>query len=248
VPCTRCRNLSARWSCGCSSVTAVKANVTAGRGMRADRAAVRERVMDDGWIYVRNSGVVVERCAGPIPADEADTEVAVTVVDAAIEPDTRAPVTCGPKVSCWRVTPVTRRPIKADGRRSNPNTRNPVVAVVTVTPIAGGPLIVWCWSGRLFIRGKRRRGIVYRRALIVTRRALVITRARRTLAVARRTLAVARRALAVVRARVRAWVVLRRRRQRPRCECYEQEYRGNQYCGNRSVGLHARSFASRTHM
>jgi hypothetical protein len=77
-------------------MTAVKANVTAGHGMSADRTAIRERMMDDGCIYVRNGGVVVEGSAGPIAADKADTEVAVTVVDAAIETNARAPVTWDP--------------------------------------------------------------------------------------------------------------------------------------------------------
>src|SRR5690348_16905034 len=112
--CARPRKLSTRWSRRYSSMTAVKTNVAAGQGMCADRAAIRERVMDDGCIYVRNGRVVVKGPAGPIAADKPDTVVAVTVVDAAIEPDARAPVTCDPHVSGRCVTPVTRRPIKAD--------------------------------------------------------------------------------------------------------------------------------------
>jgi hypothetical protein len=68
----------------------------------------------DRPINIRDRSVIVEGVAFPAAAIISDTSVAKPVVHATIEPDVWSPVTGVPDVKPSGITPVTRRPEKAD--------------------------------------------------------------------------------------------------------------------------------------
>jgi len=111
APCVARGDLSACRLRGYPAVAAVKAGSTVRERVTCDRAAIRVDVMDDGAVYVRDGRVVVKGPSIPITTDKAGAVVAVTIVDAAVEADTRSPITLYPNVARRREAPITRRPI-----------------------------------------------------------------------------------------------------------------------------------------
>ena len=75
-----------------------------------DDSAVDVDVADDGGVYVRDRGVVVEGSADPGAPDEADADIAEAVINAAIVSNMRTPIAGMPHVNAAAPTPVTGRP------------------------------------------------------------------------------------------------------------------------------------------
>jgi hypothetical protein len=75
-----------------------------------DDRAVDVDVADDGGVYVRDRGVVVEGAADPGAADEAYADIAEAVINAAIVSNMRTPIAGMPHVNAATPTPVTGRP------------------------------------------------------------------------------------------------------------------------------------------
>jgi hypothetical protein len=88
---------------------------------------------------VIDTAVVIEIPAVPIAAFIAFTEITETVIDAAVEANVWAPVARVPKICAAVPTPVTRGPEQARLRRDHPSAGHPVVAIRSVSPVAGSP-------------------------------------------------------------------------------------------------------------
>src|SRR5277367_6164098 len=143
------------------------------RGTRLDAHAAVEAdvlVVDDGVLRddgavlvdvghmdaaeVRDSVVVGKCSTAPLAADETDAAVAEAVVNSAVEADVRAPIASVPAINAASEAPIARSPKNANPGRLHPNTRNPIVARVSVGPIAGGPEIARSGERRLHVHGK----------------------------------------------------------------------------------------------
>src|SRR5580658_5594136 len=83
-------------------------------------------------IHVIHRSVVAELVVSPVSTLVAITTVAIAVVNAAVESDSRAPVAGVPGVRVAAPTPVTRRPQHANHGRLDPCARHPVIAFRTV--------------------------------------------------------------------------------------------------------------------
>src|SRR5215469_11269946 len=129
------------------------------RGARSGRYSARAAVVADAivGIVVHHSdvvdvvnvshvdivhrAVVIELSVVPAPAFVAVTKVAPPVVDAAVEPNCRAPVASVEDISATAPTPPRRSPEITHLGSQNPRSRNPVViAEIRIPrPIAGNP-------------------------------------------------------------------------------------------------------------
>lgn len=110
-----------------------------------------------GDVHIGHAAVVIEVASAPLATVEADSGVAETVVNAAIETDVRAPVAAMENVEAIVPAPPRRGPEHRD-RSDHPCARNPVVAIVIVPgPIAWRPKIAGSGTNRLRINRKSRR-------------------------------------------------------------------------------------------
>src|SRR6188472_1084137 len=116
-------------------------------------------VVNDGFVHVRHRGVVREVVSIPSPAPIAISGVAITVVNAAVKTDMRAPVTLIKDVRTVVPAPPRRGPKHTDGWGLNPHARHPIIIAV-ISPVAGSPDVALGRSGRLLYYGQRRRGDV----------------------------------------------------------------------------------------
>ena len=110
-------------------------------------------VMDDSFIHVRHSGVVLEVVSLPSTAPVAVSGVAITVINASVKTDMGSPVTLVKCISAVVPTPPSRCPKQTHSRRSNPHARYPVIIVVigVPAPITWSPNITCDRTGRLLI-------------------------------------------------------------------------------------------------
>src|SRR5262245_2923109 len=111
--------------------------------------------------HVVHAAVVIEPAVTPIATFITIAEVSESVVYAAVEADVRPPVSGMPDVEAVTPSPVARRPEIARFRREHPGARHPVVAVGTVSPVAGSPDIAIAWASRLHVNRQRRRADPY---------------------------------------------------------------------------------------
>ena len=128
-------------------------------------------VVHQGDIDVVDRAVVVEVAAAPIAALVAEADVAEAVVDAAIVADVRTPIATVKPVMVMPVAPVARRPQGTLVRSLHPRAGHPVVARLTIGPVAGRPQIAIAGSRRLVVVGQGRRRLIggIRRLLSVAR-------------------------------------------------------------------------------
>jgi hypothetical protein len=130
-----------------------------------DRRVVDGGVVDDGSIHdgavvnivdvniadVVHRPVVVELIAVPVTTLVAASNIAKTVVDAAVKADVPAPVTMEKGESATSIAPVSWGPESAIIRRCSPRTGNPVVAFRSVVPVPRSPEISRRGNGRLLV-------------------------------------------------------------------------------------------------
>ena len=155
-------HFSRAWSDADASLSAVVADAV------FYAAAVGVAVEDDGALIdvaateadVGDGTVVVEVIAVPVAAEVAATNVAEAIVNTAVEANVEAPVAVVEAITAAVEAPVWRRPKSAVVGRRAPYARCPVIALITVGPVAGGPDVVGIGSGRLIVIGKGWRGLL----------------------------------------------------------------------------------------
>lgn len=113
-------------------------------------------VSDVGAAEVADAGVVEEAVAAPFATFITCSEVAESVVDSAIEPDMRTPVTVMEVVEATLPAPERRGPEETALRRQDPCAGYPVVALRTIGPVARGPDVAVAGADGLDIDRKHR--------------------------------------------------------------------------------------------
>src|SRR5580704_838305 len=131
------------------AVAAVVADAVHRRRIVDHRCVVN--VVNLGDVYVVNRAVVVKVSAVPAPALIAMTEVAVAVIDPAIETYVGTPV---PVIEVEPVPapgPISRRPEQTGFWSQHPCSRHPIIIVVAVGPVSGYPNIILAGAKRLVV-------------------------------------------------------------------------------------------------
>src|SRR5580704_8246255 len=116
----------------------VEAGTVDDRGVMND-GVVNVRVVDDRRVHMQDSRVVGEVSALPAPAIEAYAAVTESIVNPTVKADVGPPVTGMPGVKAAAPAPVSGSPKKDRPGSHYPDSRNPVVAGITVSPIPRGP-------------------------------------------------------------------------------------------------------------
>src|SRR5580658_1839812 len=155
--CSRCRDMTrmsrgffcSGRACGCSTGSAVVADAVS-RALVAYGFYVS--VVNRAHIYVIHGRVVAELVVSPVSTLVAGTTVAIAIVNAAIEADSRTPVTRVPGICAAAPAPVTRSPKEANAGRLDPCARHPEIAFRTVSPVTGRPEIAVLRTNRLRVR------------------------------------------------------------------------------------------------
>lgn len=123
-----------------------------------DYRPVNISVMDDRRIHIGDRRIVTEPPANPTTAGIAVTIIPASIVHTAIEADMRPPITCVPAINSVDVTPITRRPQKANFRWLSPVTRHPKISIIIIIgPVSGDPEIAIDRTGWLRIHWNDRR-------------------------------------------------------------------------------------------
>ena len=132
--------------------------------------AVDKGVMNDSRIHTRHRGVITEHVSFPSAAPVAIAEVAVTVVNAAVKTDSRAPVAFIKHVSAVVEAPPRGCPKQTHCWWSHPNAWDPIIIHVPIGPVTGSPHIAFDRTGRLLHYRQNRRSDVDRYAYLCDRR------------------------------------------------------------------------------
>ena len=104
--------------------------------------AIDISVANDSSIYMDDRSVVAERITPPATATEADTSIAETVIDTAVEAYCWTPVAFMKEVDAISPTPIAWCPKKAHGWSHHPRARNPVISIGSPSPKTGSPHVV----------------------------------------------------------------------------------------------------------
>lgn len=142
---------------------AVRASFDSAAAVEADAVALTERdtpfidVMNHANVYVEDSAIVEKHAVSPFAAVKAAAGVAIPVVDSAIETHVGAPVAAMPNVKAVRKDPVARSPKKLRFGRQHPSSRDPIIAIGAIGPIAGNPNVAGLRANGLCVNRKGRR-------------------------------------------------------------------------------------------
>jgi hypothetical protein len=101
--------------------------------------AVDIGVVNDGWIYIEDGGVIAEAISIPPATIKAVAVISIIVVDASVKTDLGRPIAFVPTIASVIPGPVSGGPEQAGLGGWNPCSRNPVVAVVSPGPVAWRP-------------------------------------------------------------------------------------------------------------
>src|SRR5262252_7267247 len=147
--------LLGRWTHDDATTAAVVAHV------------IHSGVVDDGLVvnipdvdaHIAEGSVIEEVAIIPAAADKSSTEVAVAIVDAAIEADHGSPITVIEEETVVHPSPVAGRPEESNLGRKHPGAGHPEVVedVVVVRPVARHPYEAVAGTEWLFVDRKRRR-------------------------------------------------------------------------------------------
>jgi hypothetical protein len=85
----------------------------------------------------------------------------MAIVHTAIVSNVRPPIARVKSIVSIIESPVTRCPKKTIMRRPHPNARHPIIAIVTISPVAWCPKIIINRAWRLCIKGQWRRSNTY---------------------------------------------------------------------------------------
>ena len=168
----RCHRRDSLFACCCefrrqrTARHASRASVAGAASSVVNRSVVDDRIRYRAVVYVNvgdghivDRAVVVETTAAPITALIAGACVAVSIIDATVVTNMRAPITVIVTIPAAGICPVTRRPQIAHLGRLRPCSRHPVVPLIRVAPVSGRPqipvtgtirlgILRWLW-GRL---------------------------------------------------------------------------------------------------
>ena len=101
-------------------------------------------VIDAGYIGdadIRDGPVIEELVSAPLATGKSDAGISEPIVNTAVEPNVRPPISGVPDIQSAAPAPISGRPQHSD-RRHYPRSRHPVVAAVIVpSPITGRPHI-----------------------------------------------------------------------------------------------------------
>ncbi len=111
-------------------------------------------IVNDGPVHVHHGGVIRELTTAPFATDKADAHVTEAIVDAAIVSDVRTPISGVEDIHTIVEAPVGRRPQCSLIWSRDPCTRNPVVAVIAISPVAWHPHQTWLRASWLHINRK----------------------------------------------------------------------------------------------
>ena len=100
--------------------------------------------------------VVVELPVVPVSALVAYTGVAVAINDTAVETHLRPPIPSVPSVDTVVPAPITWSPQQSNCGRLHPSAGDPIVTIITVSPIPGRPDITFAGADGLLVHGQRR--------------------------------------------------------------------------------------------
>jgi hypothetical protein len=90
-------------------------------------------------VHVIHGTVVVEGAMIPISALVTNATIAEAIIYATVKADMFTPITAMPGVHVIAPTPVTGSPEEAYFGSHHPGSRNPEVAFISISPIAGSP-------------------------------------------------------------------------------------------------------------
>lgn len=119
-----------------------------------DHRIVYVSVVNDGRVHIGDGSVVMENAASPFAADKADSGVTEAIVNSAIEPHVRSPVTGVPYICATHKSPIARGPEQAGCGSKHPGTGNPEVAGWTISPVTRSPDVTRRGAYRLRIDGQ----------------------------------------------------------------------------------------------
>jgi hypothetical protein len=122
------------------------------------RSVINMNVRDPDVVH---TAVVIESPAMPITALVAFAEITEAVINAAVEANMRAPITGMPKISPAAKRPIAWSPQEPGLRCDHPSARYPVIAIWSVSPVAGGPDVSVARARWLRINRQDRRGNIY---------------------------------------------------------------------------------------
>jgi hypothetical protein len=175
--CAICGYFSRQWTCP----NPLRSAVIAGVVVVDDRGVVDHHfpLIHIGDVHVGDVGygaIVVEVIIVPVSTLVTAADIAKAIVHAAVEADITAPVAVVKSVSATEESPVTWRPQRALIGRLRPGTRDPIVSLVRVSPVARRPEVAGGGDWRLLIIRQRRRRLrcVVSRLRIVVRIAILL--------------------------------------------------------------------------
>lgn len=120
-------------------------------------------IVNDGSIYPGDCRIVTEMSSIPFPTAISYATITTPIINAAIEPYVRAPISGMPGIDTAAPTPIPRGPQKTNGRRCRPITRNPVITVIIVPgPVTRHPEITVHRTKRLLVNRYGRRCNMHR--------------------------------------------------------------------------------------
>jgi hypothetical protein len=96
-------------------------------------------IVHAGGVHVIHGTVVIEGAMIPISALVANATIAEAIIHASVEADMITPVAAMPDIRIIAPTPITGSPEEANFRGHHPGSRNPEVAFISISPIAGSP-------------------------------------------------------------------------------------------------------------
>src|SRR5450755_4002329 len=139
----------------CASFHAALAAVVADAGVTLHHSGV-VGIVNHGGVHAIHRSVVSEAAIIPASALIPATTVSVAIIDAAVKTDILAPVAFMERIGIAAPAPIAGRPKEANLWRLYPVATHPVIAVVAISPITGGPEIAVGGTNRLLVDGHRR--------------------------------------------------------------------------------------------
>src|SRR5208282_4363240 len=111
-------------------------------------------IVDIGPVDVINCRVVHECAVVPAPTLIAEAAVTKAIVHTAVKSNVPPPIPRVPHITPIVPPPITRGPQRAHERYQDPHSRNPVVSVRTICPVAWGPDITGSGRDGLRVHGQ----------------------------------------------------------------------------------------------
>jgi hypothetical protein len=122
-----------------------------------DNGSIDIHIAHNGSIDTRDSRIIPETPAIPLPSIITAAPISTTIIDTAIVSYMRSPISGVPPVQSADKTPVTRRPIKSCLWWLFPITRHPIITLVSISPVTRYPDKAIYRAGRLLINRYDRR-------------------------------------------------------------------------------------------